>query len=115
MLFLDVLQMMPPADQESVLGQARRQLAPGGVVLVREADASAGRRFLLVRVGNRLKALVTGAWRQPLCYRRADEWLARVPPRRLRRRARATATTPGRFGNVLFRLTVRSELSAPSR
>ena len=114
MLFLDVLQMMPPDDQESVLGHARRQLAPGGVVLVREADASAGRRFLLVRVGNRLKALVTGAWRQTLSYRRADEWLA------VFHRAGFDAVpchieAPGRFGNVLFRLTVRSELSTPSR
>ncbi len=114
MLFLDVLQMMPPDDQELVLGHARRQLAPGGVVLVREADASAGRRFLLVRVGNRLKALVTGAWRQPLCYRRADEWLT------VFQRAGFDAVpchtgAPGRFGNVLFRLTVRSELSTPSR
>ena len=101
-------------DQELVLGHARRQLAPGGVVLVREADASAGRRFLLVRVGNRLKALVTGAWRQPLCYRRADEWLT------VFQRAGFDAVpchtgAPGRFGNVLFRLTVRSELSTPSR
>ena len=116
MLFLDVLQMLPRADQESVLGHARTQLAPGGVILVREADASAGRRFLLVRVGNRLKALVTGAWRQSLCYRRRDEWLA------LFQRLGFDAVTcrtdaPGHFGNVLFRLTVRpdSELSAPSR
>ena len=113
MLFLDVLQMMPPADQESVLGHARRQLAPGGVILVREADASAGRRFLLVRVGNRLKALVTGAWRQPLCYRRRDEWIAVF--HRLGFDAEQCRTdAPGRFGNVLFRLTVRSELSAPA-
>ena len=114
MLFLDVLQMMPRADQESVLGQARTQLAPGGVILVREADASAGRRFLLVRVGNRFKALVTGAWRQPLCYRRGEEWLAVF--HRLGFDAEQCRTgAPGRFGNALFRLTVRSELSAPSR
>jgi len=114
MLFLDVLQMMPPGDQEAVLGHARTQLAPGGVILVREADASTGRRFLLVRVGNRLKALVTGAWRQPLCYRRSDEWLAVF--HRLGFHAEECHTgTPGRFGNALFRLTVRSELSAPPR
>ena len=104
MLFLDVLQMMPPSDQESVLGHARRQLAPGGVILVREADASAGRRFLMVRVGNRLKALVTGAWRQPLCYRRSDEWLA-VFNRLGFEAVPCRSGAPGRFGNVLFRLT----------
>ena len=113
MLFLDVLQMMPPADQESVLGHARRQLAPGGVILVREADASAGRRFLMVRAGNRLKALVTGSWRQPLCYRRSDEWLA-VFSRLGFEAVPCRSDAPGRFGNVLFRLTARPGLSAPS-
>lgn len=108
MLFLDVLQMMPAADQEAVLGDARTRLAPGGVVLIREADASAGRRFLLVRIGNRLKALVTGAWRQSLCYRRADDWVL------LFRRLGFDAVPcpiddPGQFGNVLFRLTVADD------
>lgn len=112
LLFLDVLQMMPPGDQESVLATARRQLAPGGVILVREADGSAGRRFTLVRVGNRLKALASGSWRQTLSYRRCDEWLA------LFQRLGFTAEVchedaPGPFGNVLFRVTVPPELSAP--
>lgn len=105
MLFLDVLQMMPPTDQEAVLTHARRHLAPGGAILVREADASAGRGFLLVRFGNRSKALLTGGWRQPLCYRRADEWLALFG--RLGFVAeRCHDGRSGPFGNVLFRLTV---------
>lgn len=103
-LFFDVLQMMPPADQEQLLRRAAASLAPGGVLLIREADAAAGERFLRVRLGNRLKALVTGAWRQPLCYRRADEWLALFA--RLGLVAEPVASSArGHFGNVLFRVS----------
>lgn len=103
-LFFDVLQMMPHADQEQLLRRAAASLHPGGVLLVREADAAAGQRFVRVRIGNRLKALVTGAWRQPLCYRRADDWLALFARLGLAAE-RVTSSARGHFGNVLFRVT----------
>lgn len=81
-------------------------LAPGGVLLIREADAAAGDRFVRVRIGNRLKAIVTGAWRQPLCYRRADEWTALFT--RLGLDATPVASSArGHFGNVRFRVSRR--------
>jgi hypothetical protein len=49
-------------------------LDPGGVILVREADAAAGWRFQAVRAGNRLKALVFGNWRQRFHFRTAADW-----------------------------------------
>ena len=103
-LLFDVLHLMPVEAQEPLLAAVRTALRPGGVVLIREADAGAGWRFALVRIGNRLKALSAGQWRQPLAFRRPDAWVAcfreagfhvRVLP--------GPATHP--FGNTLFRLS----------
>lgn len=102
-LFFDVLQMMPPDDQARLLTRAGAALAPGGVLLVREADAAAP-RFWRVRAGNRGKALVTGAWRQPLCYRTAAEWTALFTSLGFTVE-RVAGDRTGVFDNVLFRLS----------
>ena len=105
-LLFDVLHMMPAAQQEKLIMALGAALEPRGVMLVREADASGGWRFTLVRVGNRLKALVCGAWQQPFHFRTRTEWLdcfgrlgfdAEVCP--------DGEDTP--FANVLFRVTHR--------
>jgi uncharacterized protein (DUF2062 family)/SAM-dependent methyltransferase len=75
-LFLDVLHMMPFTDQEILIERAVRSLEPGGVVLLREADASGGARFTNVKIGNRLKAILTGNWRQRFFFRTHDDWCA---------------------------------------
>jgi hypothetical protein len=96
---------MNGAQQERLLRTLRERLLPGGVILVREADGGGGTAFQLVRAGNRLKALVTGNWRQRFTFRSRDEWQRlfaaagfTVEIREMR------AGTP--FANVLFRLTV---------
>ncbi|HEX5091404.1 MAG TPA: class I SAM-dependent methyltransferase [Burkholderiales bacterium] len=48
-VILDVLHYMSCADQDRVLGRVRESLAPGGVLLLRIADAAGGLRF---RIGN---------------------------------------------------------------
>jgi SAM-dependent methyltransferase len=75
-VIFDVLHMMPDADQRALLRAVRRALSPAGRLIVREADASAGWRFGMVRLGNRLKAIVTGHWRQSFTFRTAAEWRA---------------------------------------
>ena len=75
-LMLDVLHMMPRDAQEHLIESAASSLLPGGALIVREADAAGGLRFLFVRAGNRLKALVTGNWRQRFAFRTRDEWSA---------------------------------------
>jgi uncharacterized protein (DUF2062 family)/2-polyprenyl-3-methyl-5-hydroxy-6-metoxy-1,4-benzoquinol methylase len=70
----DVLHLMPRADQDALLRAASGVLEPGGVLLIREANADASWRFRMVQVTNRLKALVQGRWRQPLIFRSRDEW-----------------------------------------
>ena len=60
-LLFDVLQLLAPDEQEALMAAMTARLEPGGVILVREADASAGSRFDLVRLGNRLKLFVSGS------------------------------------------------------
>jgi uncharacterized protein (DUF2062 family) len=105
-LLFDVLHMMPPHDQDALLATAVRALEPGGVILVREADASAGWRFQAVRIGNRLTALTSGAWRQTLAFRTVGEWRECFSRHGLEvEGAPASAGTP--FANHLFRLRAR--------
>jgi uncharacterized protein (DUF2062 family)/trans-aconitate methyltransferase len=75
-LLLDVLHYLPPADQETVLAKAVAALQPGGVLLVRDADAGAGWRFTATRLQERFSALFRRHWRQRFHYRGADEWTA---------------------------------------
>ena len=73
-LFFDVLHLMPHADQERLIARAIGTLAPGGAILIREADPAGGWRFTAVRIGNRLKSLVAGRWRQRFHFRTVDAW-----------------------------------------
>ena len=103
-LLFDVLHMMPADAQSELLQAIARQLPPGGMVLVREADAAAGWRFTMVRVGNRLKALATGNWGQRFAFRSGREWQGVFEKSGFSCDARSMAAgTP--FGNVLFALT----------
>jgi uncharacterized protein (DUF2062 family)/SAM-dependent methyltransferase len=99
-LLLDVLHMMSRSDQEALLGRAAAALEPGGAVIIREADAAAGARFFMVRAGNRLKALVTGNWRQRFAFRSHEDWTALLQRLGLRVEAQqAGQGTP--FANLL--------------
>jgi uncharacterized protein (DUF2062 family)/trans-aconitate methyltransferase len=73
-LLLDVLHYLPAADQQALLARAAAALAPGGVLLIRDADAAAGWRFAATRIQERLSALARGHWRQRFHYRSAAEW-----------------------------------------
>src|SRR5688572_9672480 len=106
-LLFDVLRMMPRHDQESLLAAAVRALEPGGIIVVREADASAGWRFQAVRFGNRLTALTSGAWRQTFAFRTLDEWRECFSRHGLEVDGRSAGEgTP--FANHLFRLRATS-------
>jgi SAM-dependent methyltransferase len=113
-LLFDVLHMLRAPEQETLLATVSAGLEPGGVVLIREADASGGWRFALVRLGNRVKALAFGHWRQPFHFRTPDEWLACFASHGLAGQVRPMgAGTP--FANVLFRVTVPAHASATIR
>src|SRR6185295_11197148 len=74
-LLYDVLHLMRLDEQDALLTEAAASLEPGGIVLVREADASAGWRFTTVRLGNRLKAIVFRTKDQSFHARTEAEWL----------------------------------------
>jgi uncharacterized protein (DUF2062 family)/2-polyprenyl-3-methyl-5-hydroxy-6-metoxy-1,4-benzoquinol methylase len=73
-LVFDVLHLIPPADQLRILKAIRAALVPGGLLIVREANAAAGPGFQAVRFGNRLTAIVQGKWRRTFHFRTIDEW-----------------------------------------
>lgn len=74
-LLFDVLHMLPPAAQDALLRDVRRALSSRGHLFVREADAAAGWRFRMVRLGNRLKALFNRQWGQTFAFHSADGWV----------------------------------------
>lgn len=109
-VLFDVLHMMPRDHQDRLLAAVRAALPPGGVLLVREADPSSGWRFSLVRMANRIKAMATGAWRQPLCFRHPDDWAALFHQAGFDVQHRDQGDK-GPFGNVLFQLTANETRS----
>ncbi len=105
--FFDVLHLMPFDDQEQLLMTMARALEPGGMMLVREADAAAGWRFQAVALGNRLKAVLFGRWKQTFHFRSAKDWTQCFSTAGFDVQTKSTGDgTP--FGNVLFVLTPSS-------
>jgi uncharacterized protein (DUF2062 family)/SAM-dependent methyltransferase len=74
-LLLDVLHYLPAGDQEKLLARAAAALSPGGLLLLRDADADGGRRFTATRLQERFSALARGHWRQRFHYRSRREWI----------------------------------------
>jgi uncharacterized protein (DUF2062 family) len=110
-LLFDVLHMMARDEQDALLTQMAGALESGGVILIREADAAAGWRFQAVRIGNLLKAVACGAWRQRFHFRSRNEWIACFARHGLRVEVRPMGQgTP--FGNLLFVLTAAPGASA---
>ena len=73
-VLLDVLHYLPAAAQETLLARAAAVLPPGGLLLIRDADAAGGWRFTATRIQERLSALARRHWRQRFHYRSRGEW-----------------------------------------
>jgi uncharacterized protein (DUF2062 family)/trans-aconitate methyltransferase len=73
-LLLDVLHYMPANAQEDLLRRIAGALEPGGLLLIRDADADAGWRFTATRIQERACALARRRWKQRFHYRSAAEW-----------------------------------------
>jgi SAM-dependent methyltransferase len=113
-LAFDVLHMMSAVDQERLIVRLAAVLEPGGRMLVRDVDASQGWRFRLVHVGNWLKAVVTGHWRQRFCFRSVDDWTRLFASQGLHVQVVPMSRgTP--FANVLFLLSRRGSAPAQRR
>jgi uncharacterized protein (DUF2062 family)/SAM-dependent methyltransferase len=104
-LLIDVLHYLDAPAQERLATAVLDALRPGGVVLVREADAAAGLRFFLTRAGERLMALLRGRGVQRFHYRSVEQWrtlFARPAARVVARDA--SRGTP--FANVLIEVSL---------
>lgn len=73
-LLFDVLHYLPADGQRRLVASVAAALAPAGLLILREADADGGLRFLCTRIAERLAALARGHWRQRFHYRSADGW-----------------------------------------
>lgn len=73
-LLLDVLHYLPAEVQEDLLRRIAGALEPGGLLLIRDADAGAGWRFTATRIQERTCALARRHWKQRFHYRSAAEW-----------------------------------------
>ena len=109
-LLLDVLHLMPHDEQQQLLLEVKTRLAPGGVLVIREADAAGGWAFQAVRLGNLLKNLAVGNWKQAFHFRTADEWQRLFAQQGWRVETYAmNEGTP--FANVLFRLSHLNQIA----
>jgi SAM-dependent methyltransferase len=111
-LLFDVLHLMSPDEQETLLAALAIRLLPGGVVLVRDVDASAGWRFTTVWLINRIKAIVLGMWRQSFHARTENEWRACFERCGFHVEVWPMAGDMP-FANVLFRLTAKAGAAVP--
>jgi SAM-dependent methyltransferase len=100
-VLLDVLLYLDAAGQGRVIAQAAAALEPGGLLLLREADAGAGFAFRMTQWGERLAGALRGEFAQQLHYRSAVQWVAELAGHRFEVRTEPmSAGTP--FANVLF-------------
>lgn len=100
-LLLDVLHYLPATAQEDLLARIAIALEPGGLLLIRDADADGGWRFTATRIQERTSALARGHWRQRFHYRSQKEWMEMLERRGLTATAEPMAQgTP--YSNVLI-------------
>ncbi len=77
-LLIDVLHLMSTDAQDRLLADVAKALTPGGLLVIREADAAGGWRFRMVRLGNRLTAWTQGRFGRTFHFRTVDAWTARL-------------------------------------
>lgn len=100
-VLLDVLMYLEERDQLRVLERAAAALEPGGVLVLREADAGAGFAFRVTRWSERLLEMLRGRLRDRLHYRGAAQWAGLLEALGFSVVAEPmSAGTP--FANVLF-------------
>ena len=100
-VLLDVLHYLGEAEQGRVIAKAAAAIEPGGLLLLREADAGAGFAFRATQWGERIAGALRREFAQQMHYRSAAQWVAELAGRRFEVSTEPMgAGTP--FANVLF-------------
>lgn len=100
-VILDVLLYLDEPEQGHLLDRVAAALEPGGLLLLREADASAGFAFRVTKWSEQVAGAVRGQLGRPLHYRSAIQWIAELAERGFAVGAEPMSDgTP--FANVLF-------------
>jgi SAM-dependent methyltransferase len=114
-VILDALLYLGDGEQRRLLDRVAAALEPGGLLLLREADAGAGWTFQVTKWSERVACALRGDFGRPLRYRDAVQWVAELAERGFAVEAEPMSEgTP--FANVLF--IARKELATgflPSR
>jgi uncharacterized protein (DUF2062 family)/SAM-dependent methyltransferase len=97
----DVLHLMSREAQDHLLREIHHALAPGGCLIIREADAEGGLRFWVVRAGNRVNAIAQGRGRRKFQFDTEPGWRARLNGMGFRVE-RSTRFNSGPFANFLI-------------
>jgi trans-aconitate methyltransferase len=112
-VILDVLLYLGREEQPRLLDRVASALEPGGLLLLREADASAGFAFRVTEWTERIAGALRGQLMQPLHYRGAIEWIAELAERGFAVGAEPMSEgTP--FANVLYTATKRMDAPEPT-
>jgi trans-aconitate methyltransferase len=77
-VLLDVLHYLPESAQDGLLARVVAALEPGGLVILREADANGSRAFRWTALAERLRAVLRGRPRQRFCFRSVTELADRL-------------------------------------
>lgn len=97
----DALHYLARPEQYGLIERIAHALRPGGLLLIREADAAAGMRHFATRCSERLSAIGRGHARQRHHYRSLQDWTALLEGLGFAVAARPMANgTP--FSNVLI-------------
>lgn len=98
---IDVLHYLGGREQEELIERTVGALAPGGLILIREADAGGGLRFLITRMQERLMSWSRLELGRRFRYRSTSEWTGLLERHGLETRVEPMAQgTP--FANVLI-------------
>ena len=99
---LDLLLYLEPGAQQGLLEKAAAALEPGGLLLLREADAAAGFAYRVTRWSARVSAMGSGGiWPQIHC-RSAAEWASLLEALGISVTVAEPMSEGTPFANVLF-------------
>ena len=100
-VMIDVLFYLDNEEQRRLIEKATGALEPGGLLLLREADADAGFVFQATKWSERIACALRGEFGQQLHYRGAGRWIAELAGRGFSVRVEPMSEgTP--FANFLF-------------